>query len=282
MNQPENPTRHGLSGCLTTADLAATHAIEAAPTPSPDHRTTLRGHPTRTKKTAKPSPTPTTAKTTRRRHQVLAAQVSDIIDTHWKQGAGYHTLHKIATQPLSWCPPLSTTNPDKSPTLGHPANHDMHQRTGQRRKAQAHKSHPGYGTQHAAPWGHTFAPPPDMSRLHTFTHQGSPTRLRPTRNNPPQPQIPQRGRQARRSEDRRPMPWRITTSNHPDQQASDPTHHQPQKNHPHRDHTSTRGQRTGEPTASNKTPKPPRPHTNMKPPNHPPKWPGPPPPPPPP
>ena len=116
---------------------------------------------------------------------------------------------------------------------------------------------------------HTFAPPPDMSRLHTFTHQGSPTRLRPTRNNPPQPQIPQRGRRARRSEDRRPMPWRITTSNHPDQQASDPTHHQPQKNHPHRDHTSTRGQRTGEPTASNKTPKPPRPHTNMKPPNHP-------------
>ena len=194
--------------------------------------------------------------------------MSDIIDTHWKQGAGYHTLHKITTQPLSWCPPLSTTNPDKSPTLGHPANHDMHQRTGQRRKAQAHKSHPGYGTQHAAPWGHTFAPPPDMSRLHTFTHQGSPTRLRPTRNNPPQPQILQRGRQARRSEDRRPMPWRITTSNHPDQQASDPTHHQPQKNHPHRDHTSTRGQRTGEPTASNKTPKPPRPHTNMKPPNH--------------
>ena len=83
------------------------------------------------------------------------------------------------------------------------------------------------------PQWHTFAPPPDMSRLHTFTHQGSPTRLRPTRNNPPQPQIPQRGRQARRSEDRRPMPWRITTSNHPDQQASDPTRHQPQENHPH-------------------------------------------------
>jgi hypothetical protein len=36
--------------------------------------------------------------------------------------------------------------------------------------------------------GHTFAPPPDMSRLHTFTHQGSPTRLRPTRNNPTPPQ----------------------------------------------------------------------------------------------
>ena len=33
MNQGENPTRHGLSGCLTTADLAATHNIKAAPQP---------------------------------------------------------------------------------------------------------------------------------------------------------------------------------------------------------------------------------------------------------
>ena len=109
----------------------------------------------------------------------------------------------------------------------------MHQRTGQRRKAQAHKSHPGYGTQHAAPWGaHLRAPTRYVTSSHLRT-PGVPTRLRPTRNNPPQPQIPQRGRQARRSEDRRPMPWRITTSNHPDQQASDPTHHQPQENHPH-------------------------------------------------
>lgn len=193
--------------------------------PSPDHRTPLRGHPTRTKKTAKPSPPPTTAKTTRRRHQVLAAQVSDIIDTHWKQGAGYHTLHKIATQPLSWCPPLSTTNPDKSPTLGHPANHDMHQRTGQRRKAQAHKSHPGYGTQHAAPWGHTFAPPPDMSRLHTFTHQGSPTRLRPTRNNPPQPQedTPQGDLQPGRQNQTDQTQRRTTTSTQTPTTAKDTT-----------------------------------------------------------
>ena len=33
MNQGENLTRHGLSGCLTTADLAATHNIKAAPQP---------------------------------------------------------------------------------------------------------------------------------------------------------------------------------------------------------------------------------------------------------
>lgn len=200
--------------------------------------------------------------------------MSDIIDTHWKQGAGYHTLHKIATQPLSWCPPLSTTNPDKSPTLGHPANHDMHQRTGPRRKAQAHQE----ATQSKEPntphpqW-HTFAPPPDMSRLHTFTHQGSPTRLRPTRNNPPQPQIPQRGRQARRSEDRRPMPWRITTSNHPDQQASDPTRHQPQENHPHTEAAPpNKTQRTGETHSKQQGTQTPRPHTSMKPPNHPTIW----------
>ena len=168
-----------------TKNHQAAHAAPPCITRSLFHMVYVQSPLTCTTNPPRRSAPPTTAKTTRRRHQVLAAQVSDIIDTHWKQGAGYHTLHKIATQPLSWCPPLSTTNPDKSPTLGHPANHDMHQRTGQRRKAQAHKSHPGYGTQHAAPWGHTFAPPPDMSRLHTFTHQGSPTRLRPTRNNPP-------------------------------------------------------------------------------------------------
>ena len=257
MNQPENPTRHGLSGCLTTADLAATHAIEAAPTPSPDHRTTLRGHPTRTKKTAKPSPPPTTAKTTRRRHQVLAAQVSDIIDTHWKQGAGYHTLHKIATQPLSWCPPLSTTNPDKSPTLGHPANHDMHQRTGQRRKAQAHKSHPGYGTQHAAPWGaHLRAPTRYVTSSHLHTpgvpHQAEANKEQPTTAPDPSERTPgkaQRRQTANAMENHHQQPPRPTgiRSNPPPAPGKPPTH---------RGRTPTRPRGQGNPQQATRHPNP--------------------------
>ena len=196
--------------------------------PSPDHRTTLRGHPTRTKKTAKALTPPTTAKTTRRRHQVLAAQVSDIIDTHWKQGAGYHTLHKIATQPLSWCPPLSTTNPDKSPTLGHPANHDMHQRTGQRRKAQAHKSHPGYGTQHAAPW---------VAHLRAFTH---PERHPPPHTPPHQTDAnkEQPATTPRRHPTRRP-PTRQAKPDGPDPEENH--HQQPTTAHQHPDTHNSQG-----------------------------------------
>ena len=181
--------------------------------------------------------------------------MSDLIDTHQKQDTGYHATQRTTT------PPKTTPNPYPGvPTIHHEPRQGSHTQSpskprkpqhapdGQAKEEKHRHTKATQGTEPNTPHlgGHTFAPPPDMSRLHTFTHQGSPTRLRPTRNNPPQPQIPQRGRQARRSEDRRPMPWRITTSNHPDQQASDPTRHQPQKNHPHRDHTSTRGQRTGE------------------------------------
>ena len=153
----------------------------------------------------------------------------------------------------------------------------MHQRTGQRRKAQAHKSHPGCGTQHPHPGWHTFAPSHTLNDTHLHTHH--PTRLMPTRNNPPPPQedTPQGDLQPGRQNQ-----TANAIGNHPTTQthnSTSPTNrHQTQPatsprktTHTQRPHTN-KTQRTGEPTASNKTPKPPRPHTDMKPPNHPTIW----------
>ena len=73
--------------------------------------------------------------------------------------------------------PLSTTSPDKGPTPKRPASPgslNTHQRTGQRRKAQANKTTPGYGTQHAAPWvAHlrAFTQPERHLPPHTPPHQ---------------------------------------------------------------------------------------------------------------
>ncbi len=183
--------------------------------------------------------------------------MSDIIDTHWKQGAGYHTLHKIATQPLSWCPPLSTTNPDKSPTLGHPANHDMHQRTGQRRKAQAHKSHPGYRTQHAAPSvAHLRAPTRYVTSSHLHTpgvpHQAEANKEQPTTAPDPSERTPgkaQRRQTANAMENHHQQPPRPTgiRPNPPPAPGKPPTH---------RGRTPTRPRGQGKPTASNKALKP--------------------------
>jgi len=79
--------------------------------------------------------------------------------------------------------PLSTTSPDKGPTLRHPASPgspSTHQTDRPKKKSTGKQNHPGYGTQYPHPGWHIFAPSHTLSDTHLHTHH-----LRPTRNNPP-------------------------------------------------------------------------------------------------
>ena len=169
--------------------------------------------------------------------------------------------------------PLSTTSPDKGPTLRHPASPgspSTHQTDRPNKKSTGKQNHPGCGTQYPHPGWHIFAPSHNLSDPHLHTHH-----LRPTRNNPPPPQgdAPQGdlqpGRQSQTAN---------AIGNHPTTQtrnSTSPTNrHQTQPatsprktTHTQRPHPN-KTQRTGGTHSKQQGTQTPRPHTSMKPPHH--------------
>ena len=158
---------------------------------------------------------PTTARTTRRQHQVLAAQVSDIIDTHWNKARATTPSTKSPPNPYPGVPhypprtqiraPHSNTQQTTTCTSGQ-AKEERHRHTKVTQGTEPNTPHLGW---------HTFAPSHTLNDTHLHTHH--PTRLMPTRNNPPQPQedTPQGDLQPGRQNQTDQTQRRTTTSNQP-------------------------------------------------------------------
>ena len=147
----------------------------------------------------------------------------------------------------------------------------MHQRTGQRRKAQAHKSPPGYGTQHAAPWGaHLRAPTRYVTSSHLHTpgvpHQAEANKEQPTTAPDPSERTPgkaQRRQTANAMENHHQQPPRPTgiRSNPPPAPGKPPTQGSHLNKGPEDRGTHSKQQDTQTPKAAHQ-------HETTQPPHH--------------